>query len=216
MESHEFHRRHLPHWDPGGVPIFLTWTLKGCLPEEVMERLREERRRWEKRPPRRGETAAERRIREDKLFFLAVDRFLDRPGEGFGPMHLKDPNAAAIVEESILHGAGERYDLLAWCVMSNHVHVLLKPRWKLSEVTRGIKGYTAHRINGLLGTRGRTLWQDESYDHWARDESAMMRIIDYIENNPVAAGLCRRPEDWPASSARFRYGWARGEAYPSS
>src|SRR5262249_30720679 len=153
-------------------------------------------------PTRPGETLAGRRIRENKILFALADRFLDQAVEG--PMHLKDPRAAKIVEDSILFGAGERYDLFAWCVMSNHVHVLLTPRWKLGKAIQGIKGYTAHEINRLQDARGRTFWQDESYDHWSRDEAEMLRIIHYIENNPVASGLCQRPEEWPWSSARFR------------
>ena len=50
-------------------------------------------------------------------------------------MHLKDPQAAKIVEDAILFGAGERYDLFAWCVMSNHVHVLLMPKYHAGEET---------------------------------------------------------------------------------
>jgi hypothetical protein len=83
----------------------------------------------------------------------------------------------------------------------------------LDLVTRRIKGYTAHEINGLQEARGRVFWQDESYDHWARDEAEMFRIIHYIENNPVAARLCRSPEEWPWSSARLRSDWTRGGPY---
>jgi len=137
-----------------------------------------------------------------------TDRFLDNSTDG--PMHLKEPAAAKIVEDSVLFGVPERYDLYAWCIMSNHVHVVLTPNWELAKVTQGIKGYTAHEINGLQNARGRDFWHDESYDHWARDEEELQRIIDYIENNPVAAGLCSKPEDWPWSSARFRNGWPRG------
>ncbi|OAI41588.1 hypothetical protein AYO40_02955 [Planctomycetaceae bacterium SCGC AG-212-D15] len=83
---------------------------------------------------------------------------------------------------------------------------------------QGIKGFTSHEINGLDQARGRVFWQDESYDHWVRDEEEMHRIIVYIENNPVAAGLCARPEDWPWSSARFRAGLksltSRRSAFP--
>ncbi|HZW30155.1 MAG TPA: transposase [Isosphaeraceae bacterium] len=140
-----------------------------------------------------------------------ADRFLDQSTDG--PMHLKDPRAAKIVEDSILFGAGDRYDLFAWCVMANHVHVLLTPHGDLRNVTQRIKGYTPHQINDLDGALGRVFWQDESYDHWSRDEVAMLRIIHYIENNPVAAQLCQRPEDRPWSSARFRNDWARGEVY---
>jgi REP element-mobilizing transposase RayT len=204
------YQRHLPHQFPEGVPIFLTWNLKGAFPDEVVERLQRYRESLEKTPARAGETARERRIREDKLVFLMADRFLDAATEG--PMYLKDPAAAKIVEDSITFGIAERYDLFAWCIMANHVHVLLTPHWKMKKVTQGIKGYTAHEINGLQGARGRVFWQDESYDHWARDEEEMLRIIWYIEQNPVAAGRCAKPEDWPWSSARLRPNWKCGEA----
>ena len=91
-----------------------------------------------------------------------------------------------------MHGVGERYDLYGWCVMANHVHVLLAPIWTLSKVTQGLKGYTAHEVNRLHRKVGRTFWQDESFDHWVRDEEELLRIIFYIENNPVKAGLCER------------------------
>jgi len=205
------YQRHLPQEIPEGFPIFLTWNLKGALPQQVMEMLRLERDRLERQSHRAGETRKERKIREDKLIFAMADRYLDGTAEG--PLHLKDPNAAKIVEDSILFGVAERYDLFAWCVMANHVHVLWKPHWELKEITQGIKGYTAYQINGLQKARGRVLWQDESYDHWARDEDEMLRIIQYIENNPVVAHLCKRPEDWPWSSARFRNDWPPGAAF---
>ncbi len=205
-------RRHLPHQIPEGFPVFLTWNLKGAMPRATIEDLRRERRRLEGQPPRPGESGADRRVREGKRLFAAADRFLDEV-EGDGPMHLKDPRAAKIVEDAILFGAGERYELFAWCIMSNHVHVLLTPWEELSLVTRRIKGYTAHEINGLDEARGRTFWQDESYDHWARDEAETLRIIHYIEDNPITARLCASPEDWPWSSARLRSRWTRGEPY---
>jgi REP element-mobilizing transposase RayT len=189
----------------------LTWDLKGAIPRAVIEELVRERQRLEEQAPRCGETTTQRRIRENKLIFVMADRILDQAAEG--PMHLKDPRAAQIVEGSILFGAKDRYDLFAWCVMANHVHALLTPLRALPKETQRIKGYTAFHINGLQDARGRVLWQDESYDHWARDETEMMRIIDYIENNPVEARLCQRPAEWPWSSARFRSDWPAGEAY---
>jgi type I restriction enzyme R subunit len=205
------YHRHLPHQVPEGFPIFLTWNLKGALPREVIDMLRRERRRLEREPPRPSEPTKDRQMRHDKLIFAMADRFLDRNDEG--PTYLKDPTAAKIVEDSILFGVPERYDLFAWCVMANHVHVLLTSHWELEKITQGIKGYTAHQINAAQDQRGRVFWQDECYDHWARDEEEMLRIIYYIENNPVAAGLCVRPEDWPWSSARRRTTWPPGEPF---
>ncbi|MGE5191395.1 MAG: transposase [Deltaproteobacteria bacterium] len=145
------------------------------MPHKVWRMLQRERARLEKLPSRIGETPKARKIREDKLIFALADRALDWASGG--PMHLKDPEAAKIVEDSIIFGVPERYDLFAWCVMANHVHVLLMPRWELEDVTHGIKGYTALQINRLEDALGRVFWQDESYDHWARDDDEMMRII---------------------------------------
>ena len=85
----------------------------------------------------------------------------------------------------------------------------------LSGIMHSLKSYTAHRANKILGRQG-AFWQHESYDHWARDGDEMLRIIKYIENNPVAAQLCQRPEDWPWSSARFRKDWPAGEPFVKS
>ncbi|MSR58844.1 MAG: hypothetical protein EXS05_14530 [Planctomycetaceae bacterium] len=202
------YQRHLPHQIPDGFPIFLTWNLKGALPQEVIDSVDRERKRLAREPKHAAEADWDRRIRHAKLLFAMSDRYLDSAVTG--PMHLRDPTAAKVVEDSILFGTDERYDLFAWCVMGNHIHVLITPRWELAKVTQGLKGFTAHEINGLQDQRGRVFWQDESYDHWARDEDELHRIINYIENNPVVAKLCAQPEDWPWSSARFRSKWPRG------
>jgi REP element-mobilizing transposase RayT len=66
-----------------------------------------------------------------------------------------------------------------------------------------VKSYTANSCNKLLGQSGR-FWQQESYDHCVRDEEELARIFDYIELNPVKAGLCRVPAEWRYSSAYER------------
>jgi putative transposase len=210
MDQH--YKRHLPHQVPSGFPIFLTWNLKGAFPREVIDKVRQERERLEKEPLRARESPKDRKIRHDKLVFVHADRFLDAADKG--PLDFKEPENAKIVEDAILAGATDHYDLLAWCVMANHVHVLLLPRVDLAIITQRLKGGTSFQINKRQSQRGRVFWQDESYDHWARDKDEVIRIIEYIENNPVAAGLCARPEEWPWSSARFRKAWPFGERFP--
>jgi putative transposase len=205
--------RNLPHRHPIGFPLFVTWNLDGALPAEVLHAKEHERRRLEQEPVREGESIRDRHRRHGKLLFAWEDQWLDRATEGVH--HLRDPRAAQIVVASILFGVPERYDLFAFAIMSNHVHVLLTPRWLPRKVMQGIKGYTSREINRLLRRSG-ALWQHESYDHWARDAAEMDRIIEYIENNPVKAGLCKRPEDWLWSSAAIRAGWPRGEPYRKS
>jgi putative transposase len=203
--------RHLPHQIPEGFPIFLTWNLKGAMPKAVIRQLQRERNQLELEPSRTGETKRHRSIRHSKLLFARADAFLDTCQSG--PLVLGDHQAAAIVENAILLDAVSRFRLWAWCVMANHVHVLLTPNVDLSEVTKGLKGGTSYQINKLQNEQGRVLWQDESYDHWARDEEEMLRIIEYIESNPVIAGLCKKPSDWRWSSARFRNQWPIGTPY---
>jgi REP element-mobilizing transposase RayT len=130
-----------------------------------------------------------------------------------GPLHLKEERCAQVVENAILFGAGSRYDLLAWCVMANHVHVLLKPLGDFHRIMQGIKGYCAYRVNQLLKASGSAFWLDESYDHWPRDDEELFRIIQYVEANPVAAGLCRSPEDCRWSSGARRSNWRVGTPF---
>jgi REP element-mobilizing transposase RayT len=93
------------------------------------------------------------------------------------------------------------YELQAWVVMPNHVHMLILPHVALSRITHWIKGRTAREANLLLGRTGEPFRQEESYDHWVRNENEFHRIVAYIEENPVSAGLTTTPEDWPWSSA---------------
>ncbi len=137
--------------------------------------------------------------------FLAVDREMDRASSG--PVWLKDPRIAGCFIDT-LFTAGEKwglFELCAWVVMSNHVHVLLKPHKPLREVTRAVKKTSARQANVVLGRTGLPFWQDESYDHWVRDGKEFDRIVRYIEWNPVRAGLVESVEQWQWSSAASQY-----------
>lgn len=103
-------------------------------------------------------------------------------------------DVAEIVATALRHFDGSRYRLLCWCVMPNHVHVVVQPApsTNLSSVVHSWKSYTAQQINRLLGRQG-TLWQREYYDHIVRSEVALGRIMVYVMNNPAKAGLV----NWP-------------------
>jgi len=173
-----YHRRRLPHWDPDNAAIFLTWRLHGTLPAPQPE--------WLRLP------AGHR--------FAAEDQALDRAQ---GPQHLKNPAVAKVVDDALHYGAEtlHLYDLHAWVIMSNHVHILIDPRVELSRITKTIKGFTAREANRILGRTHEPFWALESYDHWVRSLKEFENIIRYIEFNPVKAGLVENPEDYPWSSA---------------
>gem|GEM_PF-2377851 len=110
-----------------------------------------------------------------------------------------------MVAQALRYHDGERYTLYAFVVMPNHVHALVKPHegFTLSQILHTWKSFTAHEAQkiaqaaGLSIPKGEAFWQRESYDHLVRDEADFARIFEYILQNPVKAGLCAKPEDWP-------------------
>ena len=173
-----FYRRRLPHWIPEEAILFLTWRLAGSTPVPVPEII--------------------------TLDYLAGKR--ESSVAGPGPFWLRDPRVAKLVATTLHYGEATRhyYDLYAWMIMPNHVHVVLKPRIELSVILRWLKGRTAHTANRLLGRTGTAFWQDESFDHWIRSNHELHGLIEYVENNPVHAGLAQVASEWPWSSASFR------------
>lgn len=91
--------------------------------------------------------------------------------------------------------------VLAYCLMPNHTHLVLTPSHP-DGLGRAIG--EAHRrytrsINFRKGWRG-YLWQGR-FASFPMDETYLYRAVRYVELNPVTANLCRRPEQWPWSSA---------------
>jgi REP element-mobilizing transposase RayT len=134
--------------------------------------------------------------------FIAMDHLLD--SEAAGPLFLRRPEIANIVAEAICYRdrEGGQYQLHAWVVMPNHVHMLVTPRVPVSMLMQSLKRFTAREANRLLNRTRQAFWQDESYDHLVRDQAEFGRIVAYIEMNPVRAGLVASPEAFPWSSAK--------------
>jgi putative transposase len=174
-----YYERHLPHWQPENAALFVTWRLYGSLPR-IVHVLKDQ-------TPGKA--------------FVAIDRELDKAATG--PRSLQDQRVAQCVADTLQYGEKQLglYELCAWVLMVNHVHILIDPKAKLQKITRSIKSYSARQANAILQRTGRPFWQEESYDHWARGPKKMGKLIQYIEQNPVAAGLAERAEDWRWSSA---------------
>lgn len=142
--------------------------------------------------------------------FAWMDRYLDTTVQG--PQFLQEPAIARMVLNTLLRGPEMGlYDLRAWVVMRNHVHVLFRPRDQVPKVLQWLKGNTAREANRILGRTGESFWQRESYDRWVRNEEEFQRIVRYIENNPVQAGMVAEPSQYAWSLAR---GARRGRSLP--
>jgi REP element-mobilizing transposase RayT len=123
---------------------------------------------------------------------------------GHGASWLRDARIAGLVEEALLHFDGQRYRLIAWCIMPNHVHGLIETQAEspLSAVVQPWKSYTAHAANQILGRSG-VFWFREYHDRFIRDERHLANAIEYVEQNPVKAGLVGSRELW-----RWSSGWS--------
>ncbi|MFI5058702.1 MAG: transposase [Candidatus Acidiferrales bacterium] len=199
-----FYRRNLPHWHPEGKAVFITWRLYGSLPASIFKKIHTARNGC-------ATKAADAEESPDRKF-LQLDAALDAAKSG--PLWLADPELAAYAEYPIWRGAElGRYELYAYVVMPNHVHVLLQPHLPLAKITSVMKGVAARDANATLGRSGKPFWQDESFDHWVRNSAEFERIRHYIEWNPVNAKLVARPEEWKWSSAGSPY--YKGMALPS-
>jgi len=205
LEYQLFYRRHLPHVQPPGATLFITFRLAGSIPTEVLQRLLTEAKQGEEvlaRIPDPQERIRRAYLQQRRLF-SKWDTALDMAQSG--PFWLRDPRIADLVSESLHHRDNQVYDLDAFCFMPNHVHLVYTPLPKadgtyhaMSAIMHSLKRYTARQANLLLGREG-SFWQHENYDHVVRDEAEWRRIITYVLNNPVKAGLVQHWKEWPWS-----------------
>jgi len=195
-----YYRRNLPHIHPEGYPLFITFRLANSLPVEVLTKLKEMRERELKNS--RSKSPDEIYDIEKKYF----DRYDERLDQCVcGPHWLADETIARTLSEKILSMHGQHFRLMAYCIMPNHVHLLIESivaeylkhrgkaaKYPITDALRLLKGNTARSCNLLLQQSG-AFWHHESYDQYARDEQELEKIIKYILYNPVKAKLV---EDW--------------------
>jgi len=111
---------------------------------------------------------------------LKIDQYLDRSNNG---AYLQN-EVLRWLFEFFLKQDTKLYELVAFAIMQNHVHMLLKPLERLSKVMQKIKGTSAKKINELLGKSGQ-FWADDYYDKAIRDERDFWVVYEYIKNNPL-------------------------------
>lgn len=209
----------LPHWYKPGHAHFVTYRLAGSIPQHLLRQWRTERLAQSRVNSTDSEEQTSKRDRAHKIFFKKYDQHLDRSD---GIRWLEKPDVAELIRENLYYHHGSLYQLLSWCVLPNHVHLLFQPleskavqqvigadersdsNGPLARIMHSLKSYTANAANKLLDRSG-SFWQAESYDHWVRDADELDRIHTYIQLNPVKAELCERPEQWRFSSSFDRY-----------
>ena len=186
-------RGYLPHYYASYKYQFITYRLADSLPQDVFQRI--------KRESLSNDASHEKR--------KEIESYLDN---GYGSCVLQNPVVAMIVIENWQHFDRRFYDLIAYVVMPNHVHLLIKTyeNKDLDEIVHSWKSYTSKRINGVIQKEESKVWQAEYWDRFIRDERHFINAREYIHNNPVKAGLVDYADQWPWSSLRFFPGSAGG------
>jgi putative transposase len=184
-------RGYLPHFDSPDVLQSVTFRLADSLPHTALRQLKAQRKHI---PPHHKDLEWRRRIE-------------DWSDSGMGCCALGHPQVAAVMQETLALFDWDRYRLVAWCIMPNHVHVLIKPYVSLSKIVQSWKSYTgrwALQRNAELGlgVPGAAFWMRDYWDRYIRSERHFHLVVAYIHNNPVKAGLCSAPREWLWSSAR--------------
>ncbi|WP_226373559.1 (E)-4-hydroxy-3-methylbut-2-enyl-diphosphate synthase [Luteolibacter ambystomatis] len=187
---------YLPHWAVKDGTYAVTFRLADSLPEEILEEHRDRREVFVRQLGHLSREAGSRSVLkqlvEVRAQLSALQESLLEPAlqKGHGECLLREPDIAGVVDSALRHFDGDRYDLLAWCVMPNHVHVVVHPRGGLAleDILHSWKSFTAHEINKRLSRTG-PLWQKESYDHLIRDGDDFRNQIRYALRNPETAGL---------------------------
>jgi putative transposase len=185
-----YSRGYLPHRDQKGLLQAVTFRLADSLPQEKLKLLEDEL----------SSISEEKRELERRR---QIESWLDA---GMGCCALGSQEVAKCMEETLLLFDGDKYTLIAWCIMPNHVHVLIEPKHTLSRIVQSWKSYTGRWISSQndelnLGITCKSVWMREYWDRYIRDENHYRNVIDYIHQNPVKAGLCAKPADWRWSSA---------------
>lgn len=184
-----FWRFRLPHWEVLDGCYFITIRLHNTLPQLLLD----ECTNAKTADNTNDSPAAERH------YFFRMEKYLHYHCRR---TELASPEIATLVQNSLFHyhKCGV-WKLLSHAIMPNHIHffVYLKGKNLYRSIT-DFKRYTATQCNRILNQKHKRFWQKDWFDHWSRSTQENEKIIRYIRNNPVKAGLVKTRQDWPFCS----------------
>ena len=192
-----FWRGDLPHWQVEEGRYFVTIHLHGSIPSQGQQRIRQLGEQFRSASAKlTGEKTDTLEL--SRKIFAEMEKWLDR----MSPVrHLQQPELAEMVMEAIQDRSDRRiWEMFACVVMPNHIHLFFEMNSELSlkcelEKFKRWTGRRAAKIDERF--HGRRFWQTEWFDHWSRSDEEDERIAQYIQQNPVKAGLVDDWEQWP-------------------
>ena len=209
----------LPHIQPIGATFFVTFRLFDTLPKSYLNKFKEDRNLKIAFLKREKPIGYQNKIaNEQKKYFKIYDEALDKMHNNI--RFLEHPNIAKETIKQLHKYDGKWYDLIAYCIMPNHVHFLIDTRLQLEKfnfddeviiknytplykIIQRIKGASARHSNLLLDREGISFWQRDYFDYFIRNNQEFQRIMAYILENPVKANLVKNWEDFPHSYVKM-------------
>lgn len=194
---------YLPHWTKDYSIYSVTFRLVDSLPKSVVDAWVAERDDIITTAKQMNRPLSEHEEKQlQYLFSEKVDHYMDT---GHGACWMKQDRIAEIVADALQYFNGQRYRLVAWCVMPNHVHVVVQPLpgHELPDILHSWKSFTANQANKVLRRKG-NFWQPEYYDHLIRDEADLRHSVEYVLRNPEKTGL----RDWKWVGSAIEVAWA--------
>ena len=206
-EEKTYYHRHLPHYQPNYATYHIVFRLAGSLPANVVEELKTKKEHSRKRVDKIDEGIKELQSSSNGWsYFEKYEEFINRASTG--PKWLNQLEVANVVKDAIHYRDKNEYDLFAYCIMTNHVHMIIElissddnngrdgvSTYMVTKIVGSLKKHTALVANKILKRSG-AFWQHESYDHVIRNGEELEKTIWYILNNPVKAGFVSEWNQW--------------------
>jgi REP element-mobilizing transposase RayT len=205
-----YYRRNLPHYQQLGYVYFITARLAGTIPRSVYEKIRKNYSKELVKVSGYKNLTKRRRLYYElqEKSFQTYDSILDK--SMYGEKWLSDKPVASLLKKSLHFRDEKEYELYAYTIMPNHIHLIIKPillsksesasnrdenKFIVTKIIGNFKKFTGREANKILKRSGQ-FWQHESYDHLIRGVRELQKLTEYILNNPVKAKLCELSDDW--------------------
>ncbi len=195
------YRRNLPHFQFHNMIYFITFRLAFNLPEGAFDTLLKEKENFDSIYKSLNES--EKKGFQMEFYhkrFLYIDNIIDNLKTNKN--YLEIPEIASCVYDALLFFDKKKYEIIVFCIMPNHVHLVVKilqkneiDYYSLADVMHSIKRYTANECNKIIDKNGQ-FWLHENYDHIVRNEIDLNNCFNYTIMNPVKAKLVENWEDW--------------------
>lgn len=187
----------LPHWNCKNAVYHISFRLADSVPNKKREEWLKERVLLEDKINSYENNITEKILKEYQyLYSDRIEKYLD---SGFGACYLVNGEIANLVSNALDYFEGNRYNLHAWCIMPNHVHVIVEPfettNDNLSKIVHSWKSFVAHKANKILKRNGE-FWQHDYFNHIIRSYQSYLYQVQYVWTNPDNAGIKNWPYRW--------------------